>query len=101
MDEIVIRRLGYVDLFVASVSVGVCLFLVFFIYQRAKEHPLNYDLRKAQQIDECIHKQLAQNLYREDLDSLPPVMRDGIDVYTVEKCGSVMEGYGFFSFAQS
>ena len=57
MDEIVIRRLGYVDLFVASVSVGVCLFLVFFIYQRAKEHPLNYDLRKAQQIDECIHKQ--------------------------------------------
>ena len=97
MDEIVIRRLGYLDLFVASVFTGVCLFLVVLMYQLVKEHPLNNELRKARKIDEFIYKQLARNLYREDLDSLPPVIGEGNDVYTVEKCGSVMEGYGFFS----
>ena len=97
MDKIVVHRLGYFDLFVASMFAGVCLFLSLLLYQRAKEHPLNSELRRAQKIDKYIHKQLATNLYREDLDSLPPVMGEGNDLYSVERCGSVMEGYGFFA----
>ncbi|KAJ7393434.1 hypothetical protein OS493_006408 [Desmophyllum pertusum] len=92
-----IRHLGFIDLFVVSLFTGTCLFLAVLIYQRAKEHPLNSQLRKAHKIDEYIQKQLASNLYREDFDSLPPVMGEGDDLYSVEKCGSVMEGYGFFS----
>lgn len=97
MDGIVVRRLGFVDLFVVSVFTGACFFIALLLYQRAKEHPLNSLLRKAHKVDGFIQKQLARNLYREDFDSLPPVMGEGDDLYSLEKCGSVMEGYGFFS----
>ncbi|KAL9971263.1 hypothetical protein ACROYT_G023769 [Oculina patagonica] len=97
MDENSIHRVGFVDLFVASVLIGACFFLVIMLYQRAKEHPLNTLLRKAHRVDGYIQRQLARNLYREDFDILPPVMGEGDDLFSLEKCGSVMEGYGFFS----
>lgn len=97
MEGIIIRRLGFVDLLVASVLVGACFFLALLLYQRTKEHPLNNLLRKAHKVDKYIQKQLAKNLYREDFNLLPSVMGEGDDLYALEKCGSVMEGYGFFS----
>lgn len=95
--NIYIHRVGFVDLFVVSVLIGACLFLVLLLYQRAKEHPLNNLLRRAHEVDGYIQKQLARNLYREGFDILPPVMGEGDDLFSLEKCGSVMEGYGFFS----
>ena len=97
MDGTIIRRLGFVDIFVVSVFTGAFFFLTLLLYQRAKEHPLNSLLRKAHKVDGFIQKQLAKNLYREDFDPLPSVMGEGDDLYSLEKCGSVMEGYGFFS----
>ena len=94
---IYIRRVGFVDLLVASMFTVASFFLVMLLYQRLKEHPLNSLLRKAYRVDGYIQKQLARNLYREDFDSLPRVMGEGDDLYSLEKCGSVMEGYGFFS----
>lgn len=58
---------------------------------------MNSLLRKAHKVDGFIQKQLGKNLYREDFDILPLVMGEGDDLYSLEKCGSVMEGYGFFS----
>ena len=83
--------------YLRSVFTGAFFFIAVLLYQRAKEHPLNSLLRKAHKVDGFIHKQLARNLYREDFDPLPLVMGEGDDLYSLEKCGSVMEGYGFFS----
>ena len=97
MDGTIVRRLGFVDIFVVSSFTGAFLFLTLLLYQRAKDHPLNSLLRKAHKVDGFVQKQLAKNLYREDFDPLPSVMGEGDDLYSLEKCGSVMEGYGFFS----
>ena len=97
MDGTIVRRLGFVDFFVVSIIVGACFFLALLVYKRTNEHPLNSLLRKAHRVDEYIQKQLATNLYREDFDLLPSVMGEGEDLFSIEKCGSVMEGYGFFS----
>ena len=97
MDGTIVRRLGFVDIFVVSFFTGALFFIALLLYQRAKEHPMNSLLRKAHKVDGFIQKQLAKNLYREDFDPLPPVMGEGDDLYSLEKCGSVMEGYGFFS----
>ena len=74
MDGTIVRRLGFVDMFVVSVFTGAFFFLILLLYQRAKEHPLNSLLRKAHEVDGFIQKQLAKNLYREDFDPLPSVM---------------------------
>lgn len=97
MDGTIVRRLGFVDILVASMFTGAFFFIALLLYQRAKEHPMNSLLRKAHRVDGFIQKQLAKNLYREDFDLLPPVMGEGDDLYSLEKCGSVMERYGFFS----
>ena len=97
MDGTIARRLGFADILVVSVFTGAFLFIALLLYQRAKEHSLNSLLRKAHKVDGFIQKQLGKNLYREDFDILPPVMGEGDDLYSLEKCGSVMEGYGFFS----
>lgn len=97
MDGTPVRRLSFTDVLNVSVFSGACIFIALLAYKRFTEHPLNSRLRKAYKVDEFIQKQLASHLYREDLDLLPSVMGKDDDFYSIEKCGSVMEGYGFFS----
>ena len=97
MDGTPVRRLSFTDILNVSVFSGACIFIALLAYKRFTEHPLNSRLRKAYKVDEFIQKQLASHLYREDLDLLPSVMGKDDDLYSIEKCGSVMEGYGFFS----